>query len=234
MEAAKPSLLLLADTEAAVLALERERARIPQAIAEAEARAAAAQASVKEVRDQLDAAEKQRRAHEAAVQDLTVKRDKLHGQSAVVKTNKEYTTLLHEIEAHSKKIGECEDAILVAMEAIENATATLKQSEAHARSVQQEVKKATDELSAELAAVEERLAARVAERKALLAALGPHVEALYAHVLKTKKNGIARIEQGSCSGCHRALPPEVMNRVQAGEVHACGSCHRILVPSAPS
>jgi hypothetical protein len=95
MEAAKPSLLLLADTEAAVLALERERARIPQAIAEAEARAAAALGAAKEAREQLEAAEKQRRAQESAAQDLTVKRDKLHGQSAVV--NSSNMTLLHEI-----------------------------------------------------------------------------------------------------------------------------------------
>ena len=230
MEAAKPSLLQLAETEAAVLALERERARIPQAIAEAEARATAALAAAREAREQLDGAEKQRRAHESAAQDLVVKRDKLHGQSAAVKTNKEYTTLLHEIEAHSKKIGEFEDAILVAMEAMESAGAAVKQSEAAARGVQQEVQKATEELRAELAAVEERLATRVEERKAILSALGPQVEALYAHVLKTKRNGIARIEHASCSGCHRALPPEVMNRVKAGEVHACGSCHRILVP----
>jgi predicted nucleic acid-binding Zn-ribbon protein len=116
------------------------------------------------------------------------------------------------------------------METIEAASAALKQSEAAARAVEQEVKKAADELRAQLASVEARLAARVDERKTLLAALGPHVESLYAHVLKTKRNGIARIEHASCSGCHRALPPEVMNRVKAGEVHACGSCHRILVP----
>jgi predicted nucleic acid-binding Zn-ribbon protein len=234
MEAAKPSLHLLAETEAAILVLERERARIPQAIAEAEARAAAAADAAKGAREQLETAEKQRRTQEAAAQDLTVKRDKLHGQSAVVKTNKEYTTLLGEIEAHSKKIGECEDAVLVAMEAIEEASAALKQSEASARSVQHEVTKATDELRAQLTAVESQLAERIGERKTTLAALGTHVENLYAHVTKTKKNGIARIEHGSCSGCHRALPPEVMNRVQAGEVHACGSCHRILLPPGPS
>jgi predicted nucleic acid-binding Zn-ribbon protein len=234
MEAAKPSLVLLAETEAAVLVLERERARIPQAVADAEARATAAAGAVQQARDALEFSDKQRRAHEASAQDLTARRDKLHGQSAVVKTNKEYTTLLAEIEAHSKKIGECEDAILLAMEAIESATAALKESEAAARAVQQEVKKATDELRAQLVVVEEQLAARVDERKTLLAALGPQVETLYAHALKTKRNGIARIEHASCSGCHRAIPPEVVNRVRAGEVHACLSCHRILVPGETS
>src|SRR5262245_631455 len=105
MEAAKPSLTLLAEVEAALLLLERERARIPQAIGEAEATAASAEADATAAREQLESADKQRRAHEASALDLTAKRDKLHGQSAVVKTNKEYTTLLHEIEAHNQKIG---------------------------------------------------------------------------------------------------------------------------------
>ena len=66
---------------------------------------------------------------------------------------------------------------------------------------------------------------------ALLVGLGPKVEALYSRALKTRANGIARIEHGGCSACHRTLPPEVMNRVVAGEVHACASCHCILVPA---
>lgn len=232
MEASNPSLSKLAETEAAVLALERERVRLPQAIAASEARAAAARDSAAEARARLETAEKERRTHESEVQDLSVKRGKFQAQSAVVKTNKEYTTLLHEIETHSTRIAEIEDAILVAMEAIESASEAVKSADASARQTGQEVDKEIAELRAQLADVEKRYAVRVEERSALLAALGPKVEALYSRVLKTRSNGIARIEHGGCSACHRTLPPEVMNRVKAGEVHACSSCHCILVPAA--
>jgi len=230
MEASKPGLLQLAETEAVVLELERERARLPQAIAAAEARAAAAREAASQGRTRLETAEKERRAHESEVQDLGVKRGKFQAQSAVVKTNKEYTTLLHEIETHSKRIAEIEDAILVAMETIETATDESKRADATARQTDQEVSKETEELRAQLADVEKRLAVRVEERRVLLAGLGPRVEALYTRVMKTRGNGIARIEHDGCSACHRSLPPEVMNRVRAGEVHACASCHCILVP----
>ncbi len=230
MEASNPSLLQLAETEAAVLALERERVRLPQMIAAGEARAAAAREAAAQVRARLETAEKERRAHEAEVQDLSAKRGKFQAQSAVVKTNKEYTTLLHEIETHSLRIAEVEDAILLAMEAIESATGELAHCEATARQTDQEVTKEIEELRVQLSDVEKRFALRVEERGALLAALGPRVEALYARVLKTRSNGIARIEHAGCSACHRTLPPEVMNRVRAGEVHACASCHCILVP----
>jgi len=230
MEASKPSLLQLAETEAAVLVLERERARLPKGIAAAEARGAAAREAASVVRARLEAAEKERRAHEAEAQDLSAKRSKFQAQSAVVKTNKEYTTLLHEIETHSKRIAEIEDAILVSMESIEAASAELKRADAIARETDQEVGQETSELRAQLDDVEKRLAVCVEARKTVLSALGPKVEALYARVMKTRGNGIARIEHEGCSSCHRTLPPEVMNRVRAGEVHACASCHCILVP----
>lgn len=233
MDASNPSLSQLAETEAAILSLERERARLPQVIDAAEARAAAARDLAAQARARLESAEKDRRAREAEVQDLGSKRSKFQAQSAVVKTNKEYTTLLHEIETHSKRIAEVEDAILVAMEAIEAATEDLGHAEAAAKQSDREVKKETDELREQLADVERRLAQHREERTALLVGLGPKVEALYARALKTRANGIARIEHGGCSACHRTLPPEVMNRVVAGEVHACASCHCILVPASP-
>ncbi len=230
MEASNPSLLQLAETEAAVLALDRERVRLPQAIAAAEARSTAAREIAAQVRARLETADKERRAHEAQVQDQTAKRSKFQAQSAVVKTNKEYTTLLHEIETHSARIAELEDAILLVMETIETASDELKQVDATARQTAQEVAKETEELRSQLTVVEKQLALRVDERNALLVALGPRVEALYSRVMKTRSNGIARIEHDGCSACHRTLPPEVMNRVGAGEVHACASCHCILVP----
>jgi uncharacterized protein len=229
MDPAKPSLHALAELEGVILELERARAALPQAIERADARGAEATAAAARLRADLEAVDKERRTREAEAQDVAAKRDKLHGQSAVVKTNKEYTTLLHEIDAHQKRIAEIEDEILVAMERTERLGDELRRAEAAARQVSQEVAKETDELRARLAEVERRLAAAVADRGGLLAAFGGQVQALYNRAVKARGYGIARIEQGTCSGCHRAVPPEVQNRVTAGEVHICVSCQRIFV-----
>jgi predicted nucleic acid-binding Zn-ribbon protein len=229
MEAPKPSLQALAERESVILELERARAAIPQAIAQAEARAAVAREAAEKLRADLDAVDKQRRAREAEAQDIASKRDKLQGQSAVVKTNKEYTTLLHEIDAHGKRIAEIEDEILAAMESAETVGEEVASTDASARQVGREVEKETEELRARLAEVERKLAAAVDERMEILGVLGPHVQSLYTRAVKARGSGIARIEQRTCSGCHRAVPPEVVNRVTAGEVHICVSCQRIFV-----
>jgi len=229
MEAPKPSLHALAEREGVILELERARAAIPQAIAKAEARSTAARDAAAQLRAELDAVEKQRRAREGEAQDIGAKRDKLHGQSAVVKTNKEYATLLHEIEAHAKRIAEIEDEILAAMESAERLGDEVRRVDANARHVAQEVEKETDELRARLAEVERKLAAAVDDRLQILGVLGVSTQKLYERAVKARGSGIARIEQSTCSGCHRAVPPEVINRVTAGEVHICVSCQRIFV-----
>src|SRR5262245_32305814 len=154
MDEPKPSLQTLAELEGVILDLERNKVALPQAIASAEARAAAANDAAAKLKAELEAVDKGRRAKEAEAQDVAAKRDKLHAQSAVVKTNKEYTALLGEIDSHNKRIGEIEDDILAAMEKIETVGAELRGSEAAARQVGQEVGKETDELRARLAEVE--------------------------------------------------------------------------------
>jgi len=232
MDPAKPSLQALAELEGVILELERARAALPQAIEKAEARSSAAKDEAARLRGELDGVEKLRRTREAEAQDVSAKRDKLHAQSAVVKTNKEYTALLHEIDAHQKRIAEIEDEILVAMERAETLGDDARRADASARQVSQEVAKETDELRARLAEVEERHAATVEERSKLLVAFGGQVQALYTRAVKARGYGIARIEQATCSGCHRSVPPEMQNRVTAGEVHICVSCQRIFVPGA--
>jgi len=229
MEGAKTSLHALAQREGVILELERARAAIPLAIAQAEARAQAARDAAAQKRGELDGIDKTRRAREAEAQDVAAKRDKLQGQSAVVKTNKEYTTLLAEIDAHQKRIAQIEDDILSAMESAEGGAEDVRLADAASRQVAQEVGKETDELRARLAEVERQLAAAVAERLQILGVLGPQVQSLYQRAVKARGNGIARIERATCSGCHRSVPPEVVNRVTAGEVHICASCQRIFV-----
>lgn len=233
MDAVKPSLQALAEREGVILELERARTAIPQAIDKADARSAAANEAAAKARGELEAAEKLRRTRESETQDLAAKRDKLHAQSAVVKTNKEYTTLLHEIDAHQKRIAEAEDEILVAMEQIDTIGGAVRSAEATARQVSQEVGKETEELRARLAEVERTLAAAAEQRTQILTALGGNVPALYNRAVKARGSGIARFEDGTCSGCHRSVPPEVINRVTAGEVHICVSCQRIFTVAAP-
>jgi predicted nucleic acid-binding Zn-ribbon protein len=228
---AEPALatLALALCEEAIVALERESQRIPQAIAEQEAKLAASREAVASGRRTVEEAEKRRRARETELEDANVKRGKLQAQSALVKTNQEYTAMLHEIEAVGRRMGELEDEILEAMDQADSTRAQLVTIEEDQRTVESEIGRAIVELRARLAEVERDLAARRAEEAAQLAALGADARAIYARVKRVRGTGTARIRGRSCAGCNRDVPYEVINRIRAGEIHPCSNCNRILV-----
>src|SRR3970040_1834353 len=69
------------------------------------------------------------RQHEGAVQDREARRSRYKGQLMEVKTNKEYTAMLHEIEGVEREIRSREDQILAEMESAETLAADLEKEE---------------------------------------------------------------------------------------------------------
>jgi hypothetical protein len=218
----------LAVLEEEMVALERERTRVPQAIAEQEAKLAASQEAIASHRRAADEADKRRRAREAELEDLGARRGKLQAQSAQVKTNQEYTAMLHEIEAAARRMSELEDEILVAMDESDAARAALKTYEDDHRQVEKQIGQTIGELRVRLEAVEAALASRRADEEKLLAELDAQSRATYARVKRVRGTGTSRVRGRICSACNRDVPFETMNRIRAGELHACVNCARLL------
>jgi predicted nucleic acid-binding Zn-ribbon protein len=95
--------------------LEALLAEIPLRRKELEERQRAELATLESVRGAVDATQKNRKQLETSVQDLETRRSKYKGQLMEVKTNKEYTAVVHEIEAVEKDIRSKEDQILAEM-----------------------------------------------------------------------------------------------------------------------
>ena len=89
----------------------------------------AERAKLEDVRSAVEVAQKSRKQLEASVQDLETRRSKYKGQLMEVKTNKEYTAMLHEIEAVEKEIRAKEDQILADMERLEGLAAEVRRAE---------------------------------------------------------------------------------------------------------
>ena len=229
MESAKENLFALGDCEELITALQHEQARLPDEIGGAEARVQEAIEAVEAARQRLADAEKERRAQEAQLADCEAQRDKFQGQTALVKTNAEYSALLREIDGMTQRISEVEEAILLGMEAIDEATSQLASIETDQRAIEQAQLGQVEKLRARLAEVESELVRRRAERAERLATVGPEAQALYEKVAKVHRTGVARIKSGTCGGCHRSVQPQIINQVLAGELHACSNCQRILV-----
>src|SRR5688500_12228221 len=106
--------------------VQGDLAQVPVKKAELEAALAVERGRLDAAKDGLSTSQKARRTHESSLQDLEGKRSKYKNQLMEVKTNKEYTAMLHEIENVEREIRSIEDQILVEMEKAETVAVDVK------------------------------------------------------------------------------------------------------------
>lgn len=218
--------------EAEVEELERLTAQLPKDIEGALERAAAARAAVEAEEQKLEQADHERRAHEAEMQDCEAKRAKYQGQTALVKTNTEYTALLSEIDVMTRRISELEEQILLGMEVIDEVSGRLTTFRVEKQREERELIGSADELKRKLGESEAELEAHEKEREHLVSELPAPASSIYQRLRKAGRTGTTRFRERVCAACHRDIPYETINRVIAGELHGCPYCQRILVAPA--
>jgi len=222
--------------------VEAELARAPQEKAALQARLSEERARLDAAHAGLQGSQKNRKQHETELQDLEQKRSKYKSQLMDVKTNKEYTAMLHEIEGVEREIRGREDLILGEMEKTEALTAEVKQEEQVFNTVEQRFRDEGRSLDARVQALQAEAVLLRAERDAVATTLSPSVLALYERVAKLRGVAVAAARDGACQVCHVKVRPQMYLDLKKNEaIVQCPACNRILfydpavaaVPSQP-
>jgi predicted nucleic acid-binding Zn-ribbon protein len=211
--------------------LSDQEEKIPKELQALEESLKAEELTANEERLGLEKAQGNRKTLEIEIESTNEHIKKYQAQLFQVKTNKEYSALLAEIDAHKAKNAQTEDRILVLMEEVETRTKSLQQEKDKLAKVRAEYAKKKTELEASLTVVKTELSERIQERAGLLPDLTREVLASYERVHKSRKGiAIVPIRDGSCGGCFINLPPQRVAEVRQGEdvVH-CEHCGRILI-----
>lgn len=223
-------LLVLQDRDRRIQQLEAELTTLGPKRESLLAAAAAARTHAESARQRVLHLESDRKKLEL---DVTAKQEliqKYSLQQYQTKKNEEYRALNHEIEMCRDAIRKLEDQQLELMELSEaahhEATAAAQTADTRNR-----------ELTAQVAAVDEREAslrkhhAELASNRAeLAAAVDPARLPRYERLRKTKgERVIVDVEHGACGGCHVKLPAQVIIGCRAAqEIVNCPNCGRIL------
>lgn len=228
------SLVRLQQAENDLRRVEGELLAVPRAVAEMQARVAEERGRLDAAKAALDAGQKARKQHEAEVQDLEAKRSKYKGQLMDVKTNKEYTAMLHEIEAVEREIRSREDLILVEMERAEGLAAEVKREEALFKTVEEQGRaeaKVFEARAAELQAEAQRLAA---ERDRVAVSVPEDAMELFKRVAKLRGTGVAPAVDAMCTLCHMKLRPQMwVDLKKNDQLFQCPACSRVLFYEPP-
>ena len=214
----------------ALTGLRQEQVDIPARVLELELQIEKTQEALAAEKQRLEDAARERRELEAELQDTEELRGKYQTQSAQVKTNQEYTALLHEIEQAEARIGRIEESILNSMEQSESLESEVSEAESKQTAQLERLREQLAERRVRLEAVERERTERETQLEGLLGGFEQGIRSHYIRVARARSSGTARIQGRSCGACNRDIPFEVVNRVRAGEFQSCGACSRILLP----
>ena len=203
-----------------------------------------ARASATQHRKDLEGLERQRRQLESTIVAEQSNLQKAQRKLLEVKTNKEYTATLAEIEAFKQKISEHEDRVLQLMELIELRKQELQELDRQIVGEEQRLAECRQRNEAELVVLQHTLAERLQTRAEAMQQLDRPVTDLYQRLLNSRKGlAVVGIKNGTCQGCFLALPPQLIQEVRRSDrVLTCSHCQRILywsgdtlpTPSEPS
>jgi predicted nucleic acid-binding Zn-ribbon protein len=173
---------------------------------------------------------KQRRAREADVEMMRTKLARLKGQLMTVKTNKEYTAMLHEIQAADDHIRAAEDGILDIMERMEAMESKLAQEDKELKAKEAELREQITKSEMAVPALEADVSGLCEQKIALESCIGAELLGRYRRIAEARKGiALAEAKDELCSACHVRIRPQVLaDLLRTEEIHMCDSCSRIL------
>ncbi len=230
MIAALAALVALQKLDTAADAARKRLAELPGAEAAIDAALAEAAAALDGVKARLADNQQARRALEKDVAAVDTRLARFDDHKAAVKTNQEYTALLHEIATAKQEKDAIEDRILVLMEEADALAAELKADE---RVLAERRERGTADkaaLAAERRALDREFVRLADQRTGEARALDAALLARYEQLLKVRRGlAVAALNGDTCAACHVRLRPHIAQVVRRNdEIVPCESCQRLL------
>lgn len=230
MDAQLRTLIDLQVLDTRIAALEGDLARLPRELDAVHAAVEETRKAVETGKARLDAARKSQRAKEKDLEDNRIKRQKYEGQLYQVKTNKEYSAVLAEIEEVKQEKARIEEEILSLMEQQERAAADVKDAEAHFKTCEAQGRTEEARLAEKMRGAEADLGLVRSERAQVARELPAPVLADYDKILRHRGVAVVEVTKPNfCGGCHVTMTPQRLQelRQQNALIH-CESCGRYL------
>jgi uncharacterized protein len=229
------NLIALQDTELKIASLQKQISDIPKQVEACHQELLRLEQAHQGRVVQLQEDTKHRRTFESEVDMMRARLSKLKDQLMMVKTNKEYTAMLHEIQMAEAQIRQEEDKILEIMEEMESLEASLKNDARELKARTQEIQKSVQACQSSIPELEAALAGLRDEKARTEAIIESELLARYRRIAELRKGvALAEARDELCTACHVRIRPQVYAELLGtADIHACDSCSRILYLREP-
>jgi len=178
----------------------------------------------------IDELKRTYRSLESNVNSNIPKIEKSKGRLSSVKTNKEYQSLLKEIEDLTLINSDLEDRMLACLEQIDMVAERVKDNTKQVNAFKVQVDQDKDAIRQEAEKAREKLEKLEKEWQRVFDTVEPEFMTKFDRVRKQVGNyTIARVVKAVCEGCNTNIPPQMFNELQrCEELLFCPHCQRII------
>jgi predicted nucleic acid-binding Zn-ribbon protein len=225
------TLIELQAFDSKIATLDAEAARLPKQIEAIQASLAEAKKTVDAFKAKIDQTRKDLRGKEKDLEVHAAKRAKEEARLYEVKTNKEYSAVLLEIEEVKQIKAKTEEEILGLMEMQERLAVDVKEAEARLKTREDQARQDENVVRGKLSKVENELTVVRAERTSRAKELSPALLASYERIMKARGGtAVASVDAASiCGGCRMSIRPQALMELRSATgLMTCESCGRYL------
>ncbi|MCK5594844.1 hypothetical protein KAI19_01540 [bacterium] len=223
-------LIQVQDVDAQIQSLDAEIKKIPREMDIHYKSFKAKKDELAALESELVEIQKDRKLKEVELDSGSESINKYKTQQYSVKTNKEYTSLQHEIGEIHEKNSVLEDEILLFMEQADIAHENIEKKTDEIKLENEKIEREEQENKKKINRLEQELQKKKEDRKNLVATINDAFVSRYERIRDLKNGiGIVNISDGTCGGCNMELPPQVINNAKTVKgITVCERCSRIL------
>jgi len=223
-------LIKLQDLDAKIKDISLFLEKAPLQINEIDRKIEQSYSEVKKLKEKLAQNQKRRRELDSEVEDIKAKTAKFQRQLNDVKTNKEYRSLLKEIEDAKNLMENLEEEIISEMLASDDIESDINKAEIKAKQDEEKLSKEKKELLKESREMEEKKQLLVEEKNQVEPKVPNEQLSLYKKIYESNSGiALSPVTDDFCSICQIRIRPQVINELKEGEkIILCENCGRIL------
>lgn len=236
MKSELQKLIALQELDIKIRQVEREIANLPNKKAEIENQFNAIAADYLEKKNRYETTLQERRQAELELKELEDKLEKYKQDLMRVKNEREYVSVLREIDVTKKAISAVETQILEKIEQLEQLEKELETLKPEVEVQRREFDAKIEECVSQIEKLKADLSTWQQQRQELVATVGRDILNRYNRLSQLRDGlALAEVRDGSCTACFMTIRPQAYADVRKGDtLITCDNCGRILYYKHPA
>ena len=211
--------------------LRKEQQALPLLLKAPEREHGEACQKLKMVQAEIDRNERQQHDLEIDLQSTQDALAKVQRKLREVKTNKEYSAVLAEIDAGNRHIGSVEDQLLQLMEHAEQKRRAMLLQEQRVQVTRDDLQEQAHLVKQASQALDQEILAEQENRSQTAVLLSVELLEAYEKLAALHNSSVVvHLKDGTCGGCHLKVLPQLVSDIRLQEsLHTCPHCRLILL-----